>query len=187
MIKGLVHVYTGDGKGKTTSAIGLAVRAYGWGKRVCFIQFLKRGDFPSGEKNFLSGLGKDFKFIRFDQEHPIFWKDRGRNPGMDNQRLNRLKKAIEDSLTKTAKIIKSKRYDLIVLDEIINTVSRGFIEEKKLIELISLKPDNLEMVLTGRAAHLERLKDLAHYITEMKDIKHPYDILRIPARKGIEY
>lgn len=188
----MIHIYTGDGKGKTTSAIGLAIRAYGWGKRVCFIQFMKRGDFPSGERNFLSGLGEGFKFIRFDQEHPMFWRvkrpaEGGPYSKSVQERLDGLKESIRQSFRKTARLIESGQYDLIVLDEVINAVSGGFIEEERLIELLNLKPDNLELVLTGRVKNLKRLKDLAHYITYMKAVKHPYDSLNIPARKGVEY
>lgn len=180
---GFVHIYTGDGKGKTTSSIGLALRGYGWGKKVCYIQFLKRDSFPSGERNVLERLGKDFKFIRYDQEHPMFWKP---SDWHNEERIRQLKESIANGVKEAKEIIRSGIYDIVVLDELINTVSQKFIDEEKVIELIQSKPEPMELILTGRGA-TQRLIDLANYVTEMKNVKHPLDDPHIPARKGIEF
>lgn len=172
MDNGLVHIYCGDGKGKTTAAAGLAVRALGTGKKVLFSQFLKNGS--SGEVEMLKKLGAsvmyEFKINKFtfnmtDDEKAECLKA--------NNRL--LSKIIEDAAY----------YDLIVLDEIIGTCGCGLVSTEKLMAFLKKRPHNVEIVLTGRNPSPELCGE-ADYITEMKKVAHPYE-KGIPARKGIEF
>ncbi|MCM8779355.1 MAG: cob(I)yrinic acid a,c-diamide adenosyltransferase [Candidatus Omnitrophica bacterium] len=175
--RGLIHLYYGTGKGKTTSSLGLALRAWGWGKKVVVFQFLKPKDFPSGEMKALRKLDKKFKIIRFrKQQHPLF-----------NKSLNKdeLKKSITRALIQVEKIIKEEKYAVVVLDEILNAVSSGFITEKEIIHLFKRKPPTTELILTGRSTP-PIFKKFADYISEIKEIKHPFQ-KGIKARKGIEY
>jgi len=171
-VKGLVHIYTGDGKGKTTAAVGLAVRAAGDGLRVLFVQFLKGQ--ATGELGPLRALGMDIvrspgvkKFI----------------PDMTMQERDECRVAQQACLR--AAIDGAARYDLVILDEAIGAAETGMIDIDALEELVKHKPAPLELVLTGRGAP-QRLIELADYVSEIKAVKHPYD-KGIGARKGIEY
>lgn len=179
----LVHIYYGKGKGKTTTALGQALRAWGWGKKVIVFQFLKKKNFPSGEIKAIEKLGKNFKVIRFDQEHPMFKKI------ADSCKLlaekQKLRKSFSDSLKSVREVIEKKKYDLVVLDEILNAVSEGFIAEEKVINLLKVKPADVELILTGRTASA-KLIALADYVSEIREIRHPYR-KGIKARRGIEY
>lgn len=174
--RGLVHIYYGSGKGKTTAGLGQALRAWGWGKRIIIFQFLKKKDFPAGEIRATEKLGKNLEIIRFAQEHPMF------NPCADKRKL---KKAITESLELVRGIIEKENYDLVILDEILNAVDEGFVAESKVIDLIKDKSANTELILTGRSAS-PRLVALADYVSEIKEIKHPFR-RGIKARRGIEY
>ncbi|MEK6655826.1 MAG: cob(I)yrinic acid a,c-diamide adenosyltransferase [Nitrospirota bacterium] len=173
---GLLHIYTGEGKGKTTAAIGLAVRAAGNGMKVLFVQFLKGGE-ESGELKIFKNLQKNIEVIRFDQRHPIFFEKGDTKEG--------LIKAAKEALKLIAEKIKSGKYNLVVLDEINNLVSQGWADVNELMEIIKKRPEGVEIVLTGRGASKE-LIDMADYVTEVKAIKHPFK-KGIKARKGIEY
>lgn len=173
---GLIHIYTGEGKGKTSAAIGLAVRAAGNGLKVLFVQFLKGGE-ESGELKIFKVLQENIEVIRFDQRHPIFFEKGDTKEG--------LIMAAKDALSLINEKIKSGKYDLVVLDEINNLVSQGWADVNELIEIIKERPKGVEIVLTGRGASTE-LIDMADYVTEMKAVKHPFK-KGIKARKGIEY
>jgi cob(I)alamin adenosyltransferase len=173
---GLVHIYTGEGKGKTTAAVGLAIRAIGNGLKVLFVQFLKGGE-ESGELKIFKKLQKDIEIIRFDQRHPIFFKKGDTKEG--------LIKASKEALKLIDEGIKSGRYDLVVLDEINNLVNQGWANVNNLIEIIKERPNGVEIVLTGRGAPKE-LIEMADYVTEMRAVNHPFK-KGIKARKGIEY
>ncbi len=167
---GKIHVYTGDGKGKTTAALGLALRAIGAGYQVYIIQFLKGRDYSE-----LKSL-KPFKAItlkRFGQKSFI---DKNAKPG-DKAQAQR-------ALAWSKKIVKSGKFNIVVLDEIFLAIWFKLITVDQLIGFIRLKPKNIELVLTGRRATKEIIK-LADYVTEMKEIKHPYR-KGLVARKGIE-
>lgn len=175
MERGLVHIYTGEGKGKTTAALGLALRAAGCGCKVYFLQFFKDGCFTCGEADAVKKLGRNFKFKRFDIAHPRFKK-------VEPPELkSRLKKAVDEA----RKIIKSAGFDLVILDEIIVGTSQGFIKEAVITALIRNKPATVELILTGRGA-TKKLINAADYVTYMKDVKHPFRA-GICARKGIEF
>ncbi len=168
---GLIHIYTGDGKGKTTAAVGLACRAAGAGQKVLIVQFLKGSD--TAELASLKLL--NIRVERGDVKKFI--------PYMTPDELTDCK-AQQEECFKTAKD-NMEKYDLVVLDEIIGAVSMNMIELEALIELINSKPETTELVMTGRDAQKE-LVELADYVSEIKCIKHPYE-KGVKARKGIEY
>ncbi len=175
MKKGLIHVYTGDGKGKTTAAFGLAMRAAGHGKRVLVLQFLKSRVKNAGEINAAKKCG--IKVVKFkDQTSPLF------DPSV---KKSELKKAIKESLVYSAEQIRSNQYDLIVLEELNNVISNGYAAVSVVQQILKERPDSLELVFTGRNAPRE-LIEAADYVTEMGNVKHPADN-GIMARKGIEY
>lgn len=171
---GLVHYYYGDGKGKTTASLGLALRAAGAGKKVLVTQFLKGS--PYSEISSLKKLGievrqteavKKFVFQMNGEEKA----DAAANCG--------------DVLSFAAAVASGGDYDLIVLDEVTDAVSVGLIEEKSLIDLIEGRRENTELVLTGHIPNEEVVKR-ADYVTEMVKRRHPYD-RGVMARKGIEF
>jgi len=175
MPKGLIHVYTGEGKGKTTAAFGLAVRAAGHNKKVLILQFLKGGSQNSGEIVSVKKFG--IKVITFkDQISPLF------NPEVD---LMELKRSVKESLKFAVEEIKSGSYDLIILDEFNNLLGNKLATMKDTKRIIESKPDNLEIVFTGRNAP-DELIGIADYVTETRMIKHPFNKGR-KARKGIEF
>jgi len=174
---GCVHVYTGDGKGKTTASLGLGLRAAASGFRVCMFQFLKsKGGSAESRIKFLK-----FRIMCLNQVHPMFQRPEvsGTKPGM------KLKNSIKKELVNIKRIMKTGRYDLIILDELINCVSDGFLSEKDVLGVMRAKPKAVELVLTGRQAP-EAIIAEADYVTKMKKIKHPFDI-GLKCRKGIEY
>ena len=175
MPKGLIHVYTGEGKGKTTAAFGLAKRAAGHGKRVLILQFLKSSNRTSGE--LVSSEKAGIKVIKFeDQTTPLF------DP---NVKPSELKKSIRKALDISVKEIKSGEYDVVIMDEIVTVLGCSYASMKEVERVINEKPDDVELIMTGRGAP-ERLIELADYVTEMKMIKHPFEN-GVKARKGIEY
>ena len=176
-MSGMIHVYTGEGKGKTTAAFGLAARSVGHGKRVLFAQFLKGGGSESGE--ILCGKRQllNMEIMRFDQTHPLF------DPSIDT---NKLAERIQEDLIQVERLIMRGNFDLVILDEINNCISQNFVSTERILELMEKKPEALELVLTGRGAPAEVIGK-ADYVTEMKLIKHPAETKGTPARKGIEY
>jgi len=172
----MIHVYIGNGKGKTTSAFGLAMRASGQGLRVCIFQFLKPGTLLCGEQ-LSAGKIRNIRLVKFDQAHPMFESSRASS--------SRLKKAIKKDFEKAKKAILSGRYNMVVLDEIINVVDQRFIAKKNFLQLLKSVPKKVELVLTGRG-DISRIEQYADYVTIMIDKKHPYR-KDIGARRGIEY
>lgn len=170
---GLIQIYTGDGKGKTTAAIGQAIRALGNGLKVCFIQFFKKT--PSGEIKILKKLGIETILSGIG-----FFKILGnKNPPQKHKKV--FQKAFKIAKEK----ISSGKYDLIILDELCLALSYKLIGKKEVISLLGEKPKKLDLILTGRGAPLWLTK-LADLVTQMKKIKHPFD-KGVGARKGIEY
>jgi cob(I)alamin adenosyltransferase len=168
--QGLVQVYTGEGKGKTTAALGLSLRAVGRGFKVCFIQFCKGK--LSGEHLFV-------------EKYPVFEILYRGNSDIFTAPEEILKKEAHETLALAEEKIFSDQYDLIVLDEINIAVYRNFIIAAEVLALLDKKPARLEIVMTGRYAHDDIIKR-ADLVTEMKPIKHPY-FQKIAARMGIEY
>jgi cob(I)alamin adenosyltransferase len=177
MARGLIHIYTGEGKGKTTAAIGLAIRAAGHGKDVLFVQFFKEDGASSGEKEVFRRHIPQIELIRSNIRHPIFTKGK----------TNRT--AIEKAVSQTYEIVKRKTeerpIDLLILDEINSVINGGWLPLEELVRFLEERSDGLEVVLTGRDAPVELVK-MADYVTEMLKIKHPFD-MGVKARKGIEY
>jgi cob(I)alamin adenosyltransferase len=176
MRKGLVQVYTGEGKGKTTAAIGQALRARGRGYKVLLVQFLK-GKKGSGEISTLEELG--VKVIC-----------KGKHLGLSLNRISedekiRVKEEWDNFLDKTHEEVLAGDYDLLILDEINVACHYGLLDENKLLKFVKEKPDGLEIILTGRYAS-PRLIKTAHLVSEIRKIKHPSDE-GIKARRGIEF
>lgn len=174
-MKGLVHIYCGDGKGKTTASLGLAIRAAGSGMKVVFAQFLKGSD--TSELESLKRI-EGITVLR----NPI---DYGFYNRMTEDDKVAIKKLHNDTLTKAIKAVNDGECDLLILDEIIATYNYSLVDTNLVDELLSNKPDNLELVLTGRdpAPHF---LEAADYVSEIKKVKHPFD-QKIGARVGIEY
>jgi len=184
--KGIVEVYTGNGKGKTTASIGLAIRASGWGLKVSIYYFMKTGGY--GENISLSSFknikqkffGKDY-FLTKDENiakkfNAVLVKEK---PPEDYVKL------VKDGIEEARKEMMSLESDIIIMDEILTALFYGLVELNELLSLIDEKPENVELVLTGRYAPKEII-DRADLVTEMLEIKHPYS-KGMPARKGIEY
>ena len=173
--KGLVQIYTGDGKGKTSAAIGSAVRAAGYGLKVVVIQFLKHGRFECGEEKALKKF-KNVKFIRLKETSPLF----------DYEfKYENLKKQVEKDLRAVINLINSGKYDLVVLDELTYLVRYKIIDEKVFVRALKARPKKVEIIITGRNATPAIIK-AADLVSEIKEIKHPLK-QGINARKGFEY
>ena len=171
MKPGLVHIYTGDGKGKTTAALGLAVRAAGWGCKVHIVFFMKRLRY--GEQESLKQLTN----VSFG----LYGMRRHVNPGHVTRGQRR---RAQEALAAAQQAITSGGYDLVILDETNLAAAWGLITVDDLLRLIENKPADVELVLTGRDAD-QRLIERADYVTRMESCKHPYD-RGIQARRGIE-
>jgi cob(I)alamin adenosyltransferase len=172
--KGLIHIYTGDGKGKTTAAIGISVRAKSRGLRTMFVQFFKEND-PGGEVALLQKIG--IRTVVFDQvKSPLF------NPDIDKESIRR--EAIK-ALSLLKDEFRRLDFDLIVLDEFICLISEAVLSEDEALDFLGNKPGPLELILTGYGA-TEQIIALADYVTFMKSVKHPYD-KNLNARLGIEF
>ncbi|MCL1604747.1 cob(I)yrinic acid a,c-diamide adenosyltransferase [Phascolarctobacterium sp. ET69] len=171
---GLIHIYCGDGKGKTTAAVGLAVRCAGRGNKVLLVQFLKSRD--SGELYSLAKL-PDIEVMRGKESKKFTFQ---MNEEEKHALLIEHNKMFEQVLAK----IKNGGYSLLILDEVIGALNAKVFEMPKLIEFLRHKPENLEIVLTGRNPAPE-LVEIADYVSEMRKVKHPMD-KGIMAREGIE-
>ena len=172
MTHGLLMVHTGDGKGKTTAALGLAVRAFGAGLRVLILQFIKGGQ-SYGE---LEALKKFYPQVQIKQCGLGFTSQGDKSEH---------KKVAEETLQLARKEILSGDWDLIILDEINYAVKFNLISETEMLELVKLKPAELHLLFTGRDA-TENLIDCADLVTEMKLVKHPFQS-GIKAQRGIEF
>jgi cob(I)alamin adenosyltransferase len=172
--KGLIYVYTGNGKGKTTAALGTALRAAGHGLRVLIIQFMKK-QANIGEMKALAAMELPITIKQFGR--CVFFKSRtceSRDIQMAHQGLQYFKEAME-----------SETYDIIVLDEINMAIYFGLVKQNEVIDLIESRPSHLHLLLTGRKA-TKKVMDLANLVTEMKEVKHYYR-KGVHAQKGLEY
>ena len=172
--EGLVHLYCGEGKGKTTAAVGLCARAAGSGKRVLFVQFFKDG--TSSENASLRLLPN----VHTMHEPRYF----GRVSNMGKEEFEECKRAYS-ALFEAAIARAAEGFDLLVLDEAVSSCNHGVIDEGTLVRFLKGRPARLEVVLTGREPSAA-LVEVADYVTEMKKIKHPFDA-GIVARRGIEF
>lgn len=176
--RGIIQIYTGDGKGKTTAALGQTIRALGWGMSVCWVQFIK-GNKKIGEIKFLKYLPKTLKkrFL-FKQFHQTKRYSIGKL-------TNAHRIASEKAWDFAKKIISENKFDLLVLDELNNALEYNFLRLEEVIGNITNKSPNMELIITGRGANPKLLK-IADLVTEMKCKKHPYN-KNLLARKGIEF
>lgn len=202
---GLIHVYTGNGKGKTSASMGLATRAVGQGLRVYIIQFMKGGAY-TGElisaKNFLPNvkfeqfgkhcikeekqmklLGLDLGYHYFDYVRDDISCGECRFCFVNDEEQGKLCK---EGFERALKLSNSEDVDLLILDEVLVAVAFKYVKEDNLIQLIQGKRADLELVLSGRGAS-SRVIELADYVSNIQEIKHPFNTKKIPARRGIEY
>lgn len=170
-MQGLIHVYTGDGKGKTTAAVGLATRAIGNGLKVLFVQFIKGTQ--TGELEILNRFPELIEVYRCSTGFVFNSPDESQREIVKN-----CIKEIEDKL-------KTNYYDLIILDEFSVAISTGLVTKEQAERLIDFKPQDSELIITGRGAP-DWLIEKADLVTEMRKIKHYFD-RGIQARRGIEY
>ena len=173
--KGLIQVYTGDGKGKSTAAIGQAARAAGHGFKVGFVSFFKDPEvFGYGEYKSLQKLG--IKTFLFARKHPHFYKELN---------LAEVCKECSKGLEFIKELFQDQSWDMLVLDEIDIALRDGFLKEEEILFLLETKPERLELILTGRGA-TEKIIKKADLVSEIKEVKHPHS-LGIESREGIEY
>ena len=170
--RGLVQVYTGNGKGKTTAAFGLALRAIGRGLKVYVIQFIK-GGFDYGELYIVDKLPN------------LTLKAFGRGKFIVDKPSKEDIKSAEEALSLAESVVKSGEYDIVILDEINVALNLKLISLERVLGLIKNKPRHVEIVLTGRYAPNEII-EIADLVTEMKEVKHPYN-KGCQARRGIEF
>ncbi len=171
--RGFVEIFTGDGKGKTSAALGVALRALGQGLRVHIVFFMK-GDFPYGEQKILSELS-NITFERFG------FQDFVDPANVKPEEKEEARKALEAA----RKAVLSRKYDVVILDEVNVAVAWKLVDIDEMIKLVRDKPEKVELILTGRYAD-PRLIELADLVTDMVKVKHPYD-KGVLSRKGIDY
>ena len=174
--KGLVIVYTGNGKGKTTAALGMALRAIGYDHKVCMLQFIK-GSWHYGEMDSSKKLEPNFELIAVGKGFVGILD-------VNSPREEHEKYAAEAVRICREKIF-SEKYDVIILDEVNYAITLGLIDVQEIIKIIKEKPSELDLVLTGRDVK-EEIVELADLVTEMKEIKHPFKS-GIKAKKGIDF
>jgi len=172
--KGCIQVYTGDGKGKTTSALGLALRASGHGFKTLIIQFMK-GKTGYGELKAIENIPQ-IELIQFGTDDFVF---KGQESKIDYAEA-------EAAVSKAVKAMSRPDLSILNLDEVNVALHFGLIPVDKILELIKKKPEHLEMILTGRRAPAEII-ELADLVTNFEEKKHYYRTLKLEGRKGIEY
>ena len=173
---GLVIVYTGNGKGKTTAALGLALRAIGYEHKVCMLQFIK-GSWHYGEMDSSKKLEPNFELIAIGKGFVGILDD--------NSPREEHEKYAAEALRVCREKIFSEKYNVVILDEVNYAINLGLIDVQEIIKLIKEKPSNLDLVLTGRDVK-DEIVELADLVTEMKEIKHPFKS-GIKAKKGIDF
>ncbi|MEI7817250.1 MAG: cob(I)yrinic acid a,c-diamide adenosyltransferase [Desulfuromonadales bacterium] len=170
--QGCIQVYTGNGKGKTTAALGLALRAVGRGLRVCMFQFIK-------------GSGRYGEHLAAEKLAPLMTIIQTGRPGWVNTKdITADRQTAQEALVQAQELLASGDFDLFICDEINGAIGFGLIDVEQVLDLISLKPEKTELVLTGRNAH-EKVIEAADLVTEMREIKHYYKA-GVTARTGIE-
>jgi cob(I)alamin adenosyltransferase len=177
--KGLVQIYTGDGKGKTTAAFGLALRAAGQNHKVIIYQFLKPPSLDIGERFALQLGAVRIRLEALDVEWDM------KKAFDDEKHLAEVKAAIAEAIERLTQTAEKKFYDVLILDEIVFCLSKGLVSLEKIKDLIDRRHPAVEIVLTGRGA-TDELIAMADLVTEMKNIRHPFD-KGTPARRGIEF
>jgi cob(I)alamin adenosyltransferase len=171
---GYIHIYCGDGKGKTTTGMGLCTRAAGFGYRVLIYQFMKNNS--TNERKILEQVPNITFIDGLEQEKFSFQMT-------PEEKVSR-KKYYEDKFQEVTEMVRREHYDILFLDELIYTIRAGLFDENLLIEYLKNKPEHLEIILTGQNPS-DRLVELADYVSEICKCKHPFD-RGLPARRGIE-
>lgn len=171
--EGLVQIFTGDGRGKTTAALGTVMRALGHGFKVCVVVFMK-GNYPYNEWKFLS-KEPDVKIARFGS---------GTFTNPTDVKPEEIEQA-KQALSFAREAVSSGKYNLVILDELNLAVGWNLVDLDEVVRLIQEKPSNVELILTGRMAH-NKLIELADQVTECLNVKHPFN-KGILARSGIDY
>jgi cob(I)alamin adenosyltransferase len=183
--EGLVQVYTGDGKGKTTAALGLAFRAIGHGLRVCFIQFAK-SDWDKGECRTAELLAPSFEFHTFAAAR---WGDPTKAPPGTPWWLlppsEEDRSMAQEGLVFAVRAVQEGDYDVVVLDEVFAALHHGLVSLAQVLDLIAARAPHIELILTGRNVPAEVVAK-ADLVTEMRAVKHPFE-RGVMARRGIEY
>jgi len=172
-VKGLVEVFTGNGKGKTSAAMGIVLRSVGQGLRA-YIAFFMKGNYPYGEQDCLARL-PNVTIARFGHEYFV-------DP---NNPKEEEKEEARKALSAARQAMLSGDYDLVVLDEVNVAASWKLVEVEEVIRLVREKPENVELILTGRYADA-RLIEMADLVTEMVEVRHPYH-KGVLGRRGIDY
>lgn len=172
--KGLIIVHTGEGKGKSTAAFGLALRASGNKMNVFIMQFMK-GKWKAGERKSLEKLAPEVEFAALGDG--FTWDTQ--NPEQDKATAQKALDIVREKLS-------SGRYQMVILDEINYVLGYKFLDEEEVLDLLRSKPDMTHIVCTGRNASA-KLIELADMVTEMRCVKHPFKEQGIPAQKGIEF
>lgn len=173
----MIFVFTGDGKGKTTSALGQGLRVVGQGHKVLVIKFIKSKNWSTGEEKAIRIFGPKFRLIKGGKGFVGIMGDK--------LPFSIHKKAAKKTLKKAKKEILSKRYKLVILDEINVALSLKLLSLKEVLDVIKLKPKEVDLILTGRGA-LKTLINLADLVTDFKEVKHPFQ-KGVLGKKGIEY
>ena len=173
---GLIIVYTGKGKGKTTAALVTALRAVGYAKKICMIQFIK-GSWHYGEMYSSKRLEPEFEMVAIGKGFVGIIDDK--SPKEEHERI--AKEAIKISTEK----IQSGKYDIVILDEINYAINLGLVKVEDVLNLIKSKPQELDLILTGNYAK-DEIIELADLVTEIREIKHPFQH-GIKAKKGIDF
>lgn len=173
---GLVIVYTGKGKGKTTAALGMALRAIGHDYKICMIQFIK-GSWHYGEMSSSKRLEPEFELTAVGKGFVGILDDK--TPKEAHQKI------AKEAITIAKEKISSGKYNIVILDEINYAVNLGLVDVNDVLDLIKSKPENVTLVLTGNHVK-EEIIDAADLVTEMKEIKHPFQ-KGIRAKKGIDF
>lgn len=173
-MRGLIHIYCGDGKGKTTAAMGLALRASGCGMKVIVSQFMKCG--TSNEVKIIKKLpGVVYRCV--EKRLGFAWE-------MNEEQRAEAKRLYQQLFREVTELAVKQNADLLVMDEFMSAYHYGWIDREEALIFLKEKPQKLEVVLTGRDPG-EELIALADYVTEMRKVKHPFE-QGVPARKGIE-
>lgn len=184
MDKGLIYILTGDGKGKTTAAFGLAMRAAGHKQRSLIMQFIKDKSKPSGEIKYLNQRAS--RLSRIANRIDVFTMGKGFVGILGDKKSKKVhQQKAQEAFALMMKKLQQKKYNLLILDEINVAVDLKLISLKTLLKFLKDKPKDLNIVLTGRNAH-KKLIELADTVSEIKNIKHPFD-KGIPAQKGIDF
>jgi cob(I)alamin adenosyltransferase len=173
---GLTIVYTGNGKGKTTAALGIALRAVGYDKKICMIQFIK-GSWHYGEMTSSKRLEPEFEMVAIGKGFVGIIDDK--SPIEEHKRI--ANEAIKISINK----IQSGNYDIVILDEVNYAINLDLVKLEDVLNIIKSKPDTLDLVLTGNHAK-DEIIELADLVTEMREIKHPFRQGK-KAKKGIDF